>query len=109
MSLIIKELLFAGKDNTFTVQYALPSPAILPTPTKVEFSLNGTAVDSVTNSEYFTSTLETDGTIIFSLGAAGYIAADTGLATVTIYDVVNTNGVVYSSPSGPTKLAITVV
>jgi len=106
MSLTIEETIFIGKDNSFTVEY---SGITFPTPTKIEFSLNGISVDSVANPTWFTSTLEVNGRIIFKLGAAGYTASDAGFATVTIFDVVNTNGVIYSSPTVPTRIAVTLV
>ena len=102
----IEETIFINKDNTFTVEYA---GITFPTPTKIEFTLNSKTVNSVTNPEYFTSTLETDGRIEFALGAAGYVAGDAGFATVTVYDAINTNGVIYSSPTVPTRIAITLV
>ena len=102
----IEETIFIGKDNTFTVEYA---GITFPTATKIEFTLNGTTVNSVTNPEYFTSTLQSDGRIIFKLGQAGYVAGDAGFATITITDAVNTNGVIYSSATVPTRIAITLV
>lgn len=102
----IEETIFIGKDNTFTVEYA---GITFPTATRIEFSLNGTTVNSVDDPTFFTSTLQTDGRIIFKLGAAGYVVGDAGFATVCIFDASNTNGVVYSSPTVPTRIAITLV
>ena len=106
MIFTIEETIFIGKDNVFTVEYA---GITFPTATRIEFTLNGTTVNSVTNPEYFTSTLQTDGRIEFALGQAGYVSGDAGFATVTVYDAVNTNGVIYSSATVPTRIAITLV
>ncbi len=102
----IEELLFSGKDNTMLVEYA---GITFPTATKVEFTLNDTTTNSVDDPSMFVITLDSDGRIGFKLGAAGYAKADSGYATVTVYDIVNTNGVVYSARKGPTKLYVTVI
>lgn len=106
MTIGIKKLIFIQRNNSFTVEYG---GITLPTPTKIEFELNNKNVNSVTNPEFFTSTLEVDGRITFALGAAGFVAADSSFATVVIYDVVNTEGVVYTSPEGPTKMLVNVL
>jgi len=106
MSNLINETIFSGRNNSFTVEYA---GVTFPTPTRIEFTLNGTTVNSVDNPAYFVSTLETDGRIEFKLGAAGYVAADSGKATVTVFDGVNTLGVIYSDVNASTKIGVTVV
>ena len=106
----ITEILYAGNDNSFTVEYTVDGSLYdFSATTKVEFTLNGTTVDSVANAAYFDFSVGTDGRIIFKLGQAGYVAADSGDATVTIYDATNTNGVVFSSPAGLTVLSIIVI
>ena len=106
----IDELIFAGADNTFTVEYTVDGSLYdFTSTTKVEFTLNGTSVDSVANATYFDYSTGTDGRIIFKLGAAGYVNADSGLATVKVFDVGNTNGVIFSSPVGHTYLDIQVI
>ena len=59
------EYIFPNTDSSFTLQYT--SSELFPTPTKIEFILNGTSVNSVDNPEYFNSTLESDGKIEFNI------------------------------------------
>lgn len=106
----IDEILFAGSDNTFTVEYTIDGSLYdFSSTTKVEFTLNGTMVDSVASPGYFDFSVGSDGRIIFKLGAAGYTSADSGHATVKVFDATNTNGLVFSSPAGNTYLDIRVI
>jgi hypothetical protein len=108
MATSVKELLFVGKDNFFAVKFKInKSNADFSANTRIEFKLNVTTVNSVDNPEYFDITGGV-GEIKFLLGAAGYVAADSGLATICVFDAVNTNGVVYASPDGPTLVDVTV-
>jgi len=110
MTHVVNEIVYATKDNSFTIEYTLDSVLYdFTNTTKVEVTLNGTSVDSVANSEYFDYSVGTDGRIIFKLGAAGYTPADSGIAIVTVFDAVNTNGVVFNSLVSDNLLKITVV
>lgn len=107
---MITEYIHSGKDNTFTVEFTKDGVAYDLSPaTKIEFTLNGTTVDSITNPTYFDFSTGTDGRIEFSLGGAGYVQNDSGLATIIAYDPVNTDGIVLASSCGePTKLMVNV-
>ena len=105
----IKETLFSGSDNTFTVEYTINGSLYdFTNTTNVEFILNGISIDSITQASYFDFSVGTDGRIIFKLGQAGYKEEDSGQAIVKVYDATNTNGVIFSSPEGGTNLDIIV-
>ena len=103
---MIYETINNNRNNTFTVQYG---GIVFPTATRIDFILNGTTVSSTTNPEYFDLTQFTaSGIIEFNLGSAGFIADDSGNATVVIYDAVNTLGVEYSNECNLKNLFVSV-
>ena len=110
-----KETIFSGRNNSFTLEYTLeegtPDEELydFTDTTKVEFILNGKAVNSVAQPTWFDFSTAVDGRIIFKLGAAGYVAADNGEATVIVYDAANPTGAVFANKLGPTQLIVNVV
>ena len=105
-----KETIFSGRNNSFTLEYTLDGELYdFTDTTKVEFVLNGKAVNSTTRPTWFDFSTAVDGRIIFKLGAAGYLAADNGEATVIVYDTANPEGAVFASKLGPTQLIVNVV
>lgn len=108
----IKELIFVDNDNSFTIEYTLADFDFSQT-TKVEFELGGVSVNSTDNSALFDITTGPltvgTGTFIFKMGAAGFASYHSGDATITLFDPSTPNGLVFTSPDGPTKVDVTVV
>ncbi len=108
----IKEFIFNGNDNSFTIEYTLAdfNFALI---NKVEFELDGTAFNSPNDAAFFDITTGPltvgTGQFVFKFGAAGYAAGLRSNATITLFDPSTPNGLVFSSPEGPTKVAIVVV
>lgn len=103
------ETIFSGRNNSFTLEYTLDGVLFdFKDTTKVEFILGGKSSDSATQPTWFDFSGDADGRIIFSLGAAGYVKADAGLATVIVYDTGNPAGAVFTSDRGPTIVNINV-
>jgi len=108
----IKELIFDGNDNSITVEYTLAGFDFSQT-TKVQFELGGKTFNSTDSAAFFdiaTGPLTVgSGTFVFKMGAAGFVRSDSGNATITLFDPSTPNGLIFSSPSGPTNVAVNIV
>ena len=108
----INELIFIYNDNSFNVEYTLAAFDFSQT-TKVEFELGGKSVNSTDDPAFFdivTGPLTVGtGQFVFKMGAAGFASYHSGDATITLFDPSTPNGLVFTSPSGPTKVAVVVV
>lgn len=111
MNTPVNEIIFVGNDNVFILEYSSSDSYDFSATDKVVFELNGKIVNSTDNPEYFDYSGGGIGkiNITFKLGAAGYVRADSGAATVTIFDPVNTNGLVFSDPLSDNQLNIKVI
>jgi len=107
----IKEFIFNLNNNTFTIEF-LKAGMDFSTVTKIKFELNGTAFDSDTDPTFFdivTGPLVLgSGTFIFNLGSAGYTSADSGNATITLFDPSTPLGLQFAGKNAPTKVEISV-
>ena len=110
MNCQLEEFIYVGNDNSFTDEFKLDFDLYdFTNTTKIVFTLNAKSVDSVTNPAYFDFSTGTDGRVEFKMGGAGFVAADSGLARIVVFDAGNTNGVVFADPEGPVLINVTVV
>ena len=95
---VTSEIIFIDKNNSFTLEYKLDGKLYdFSNTTKIVFTLNGKDVNSVSEPTWFDFSTGTDGRIIFKLGTAGYLKADSGYATICVFDTANPSGVIFSS------------
>ena len=107
----IKEFIFNLRNNTFTIEFT-KAGMDFSTVTKLEFELNGTVFDSTADPTFFDITTGPfplgSGTFIFKLGSAGYVPADSGNATITLFDPSTPLGLQFAGENAPTKVEISV-
>lgn len=107
----IKEFIFNLNNNSFTIEFAKPGMDFS-TVTKVEFELNGISKNSTDDAAFFditTGPFPTGfGTFEFKMGSAGYVEADSGNATITLFDPSTPLGIQFAGKNAPTKVEISV-
>ena len=111
MSSRVNEIIYVGCDNVFIVGYSSDDSYDFSEVTKVEFELNGKAINSADDPDFFDYSGGTVGelSITLKLGLAGYTPADSGGARVTIFDAVNIKGLVFSDPLSDVQLNVKVI
>lgn len=107
----IKESIFIGRNNTFTIEFEKPGMDFS-TVTKVEFELNGKPKNSTGDAAFFDITTGPFpigfGTFVFKMGEAGFLETDSGDAIITLFDPSTPLGLQFAGSEAPTQVEVKV-
>ena len=107
----IKESIFIGRNNTFTIEF-IKAGMDFSSVDKVEFELNGKSVNSDDDAAFFDIAtgplIVGSGTFVFIMGEAGFLETDSGDATITLFDPSTSLGLQFAGSEAPTQVEIKV-
>ena len=104
-----KEAVYNNSDNKVTLTFTDDGAAIdVSTASKIEVIIGGTTIDTIADSGAFDLSNSNVGVVKLDFGAKG-ITSGAYSVRIVVYDIVNTNGIVWAHENGETKVSIKVI